>query len=103
MSKSKNNVETLIESLTEKVNFHYNDLDKRLDSIEKVIITQEINLKEHMKRSDHLEEMVKIIKNDDLKPLEKHVNMVEGVFKFLGLVALLVGLASGFINLFGIV
>jgi tetrahydromethanopterin S-methyltransferase subunit G len=103
MSKNKPNLESLIVSLSTKVDDQYSELDKRLDNIEKVMIAQEINLKEHMKRSDNLEEMVKIIKVEDLKPLEKHVTMVEGVFKFLGLMALLVGLASGIASLFGLI
>jgi hypothetical protein len=104
MSKSnKNNVETILKELITRFDSQYNELDKRLDNIEKVMIAQEINLRDHMKRSDTLEDIMEQIKENDLKPLQKHVHYVEGVFKFLGLVALIVGLASGIISLLGIV
>jgi hypothetical protein len=103
MSKNKPNVESLILNLSEKVDSQYGDLDKRLDNIEKVMIAQEINLKDHMKRSDHLEELVQTIQDTELKPLHKHVAQVEGVFKFLGLIALLITIASGIVKLFGLI
>ena len=103
MNNPKNKVEQMIIKLTEKVDTQYGDLDKRLDNIEKVMIAQEINLKDHMRRSDHLESIVEVMKEEDIKPLNKHVHMVEGVFKFLGLVSLLVGILGGLAKLFSLI
>lgn len=102
MSK-RNNIPDMIQNLTVKVDNQYNELDKRLDNIEKVMIAQEINLKDHMRRSDHLETMVQSIQERDLKPIQKHVHMVEGVFKFLGLLATVVGIAGGIAKLLGLI
>lgn len=76
------------------------EFDGRLDTIEKVLIIQEENLRTHMKRSDSLEKMIDSIRSTDIPPLKKHILMVEGVMKFLGLLSLLVGSAVGVISIF---
>lgn len=95
--------ESLIAVLSEKIGRQHDELDKRLDNIEKVMIAQEINLKDHMRRSDHLEGLLDTIQEKELKPLHKHVAMVEGAFKFMGVVALFVTIASGIAKLFGVI
>ena len=77
--------------------------DLRLDNIEKVLIAQEINLKEHMKRSDNLEKMVDNINNKELKPLRRHVSQVEGALKLLGTLGILVSIIGGIAKVFGII
>lgn len=64
---------------------------ERLNSIDKTLVKQEENLKEHMRRTQILE--------DDIKPVKKHVARVEGAFKLVGLVATLVGIAVGIVKL----
>ena len=96
-------LESMLLSLIEKIEKQHESVDKRLDNIEKVMLFQEINLKNHMKRSDSLEEIVNKIKEEDLKPLEKHVNMIEGIFKFLGLLALVLTIAGGITSLFHLI
>ena len=100
MSDSKYTSEKILLSLTEILKTQHNTVDSRLDSIEKVLISQEMNLKEHMRRSDNLEALVNLIQEKDLKPLHKHVSQVEGVFKFLGLVALVLTIVSGIMKFF---
>lgn len=65
-------------------------LDDRLDSMDKTLVKQEVNLKEHMRRTALLE--------DELKPVKKHVSHVEGAFKLLGALSLI----GGLLKLFGI-
>lgn len=100
MAKSKLNIEVLLTEISNKVDHQYIDLDRRLDNIEKVMIAQELNLQTHMKRSDNLEKLVQTMQEKELKPLHRHVAHVEGAFKLLGVVALIVGLISGVISLF---
>lgn len=95
MKKPNKTVEDLLREQTNKLDIQHQELDKRLDNIEKVMIAQEINLKEHMRRTDILEESI--------KPIQKHVTMVEGVFKFLGLLSLLIGIVSGVARILGFV
>lgn len=82
------------------------DVDKRLDNLEKVAIVQENNLQTHMRRSDHLEELVKMEmskrENTD-KKIDKHINMVEGGLKLLGIIALLVTIIGGIAKIFGVI
>lgn len=82
-------MEALIKRLEAKVD----KLDDRLDSVDKTLILQEANLKEHMKRSDLLEKK--------LEPVERHVNAVNTVFKLIGVVASLATIAKLFLALLG--
>ena len=63
-----------------------NKLDDKLDNIDKTLVKQEVNLAEHMRRTDLLEKKLdkdmEILLND-LEPIEKHVERVKGVTKFL--------------------
>lgn len=62
------------------------DLDKRVDSIDITLARQEVSLAEHIRRTNILEEK--------LEPVEKHVTMLNGVMKFLGISALIAGIYS---------
>lgn len=101
--KSVNDVLKKIHQMNEKMNDHAKDTDKRLDNIEKVLLAQEINLKEHMKRSDNLEEMVKIIQEKELKPLSKHVSMVEGGLKLIGILGIIATIIGTIVKVFVVV
>lgn len=86
--------------ITNKLDTMYDELDERLDNIEKVLILQEENLKIHMKRSQYLENIFEKMKENDLKPLSKHIHMVEGVFKFIGLTSIVVGIIGTIFSFF---
>lgn len=92
-----------IRKINERMDTHSKDTDERLDNIEKVMIAQEINLKEHMRRSDNLEEMLDHIKEKELKPLARHVAMVEGALKFIGVLGILASVAGVIARFFGVV
>jgi hypothetical protein len=83
-----------IEKILEKIEDFAKDTDNRLDSLEKVALKQEINLQEHMKRSDHLEEMIKL-ESARVEIVTKHVSMVEGALKMVGIVSIIVGIVVG--------
>lgn len=100
---SKNRLEQLLENVSQKVDEQHKEVDLRLDNIEKVMIAQEINLKNHMQRSDHLETIVNSLKKDELQPIQRHIAMVEGVVKFIGVLSLLVGIIGGLVKLFGLI
>lgn len=103
MRTPKSTIDSKIAALLDKTERQHNELDKRLDNIEKVLLAQEINLKEHMRRTDALEKLMETIREKEMLPIQKHVNMVEGVFKFLGLIALLLTIVSGIGKLFGVI
>jgi archaellum component FlaC len=67
------------------------DVDQKLDKIlndvgeiKVVQAAQHVTLQEHIRRTELLEE--------DIKPIKKHVNMVEGALKFIGLMGILAGI-----------
>lgn len=99
----KVDVQDLLLELTKNSQNQYNDLDKRLDNIEKVMIAQEINLKTHMARSEHLETIVESIQEKDLKQLNKHVALVEGAFKLLGILSIVISILTGIAKLFHLI
>ena len=66
----------------------------KLHDIDKTIVKQEENLKEHMRRTEVAERRLDNIETD-LKPIKIHIARLDGVTKFLGLIALLVGIGVG--------
>ena len=77
------------------------ETSRNLVNIEKVLVVQEQNLKTHIKRSDKLEELVGMIKEKDIKPLRRHVQMMEGGLKVIGFSGILVSIVVGIVRLFG--
>lgn len=62
-------------------------IETRLNSIDTTLASQHEILKEHIRRTELLEA--------DVKPIQRHVSMVEGAIKFIGLLALLAGIIEG--------
>lgn len=102
-----------LERLLQTFNDHDKENDRRLDNIEKVLIAQEINLEKHMKRSDHLEDIVELLnarqeedrkeRSKELEPLKKHIHRVEGAFKLIGFLSVGVSIIGGLAKLFGFI
>lgn len=88
-------MEKKLEAIENKVD----KLDERLDSIEKVLIKQELNIDLHIRRTNLLEESVDLLRKD-LRPVERHVDYVHGALKFIGIVSLIVGIFVAFKELF---
>ena len=94
MSKKTSNDElmklvlTKLDKLDEKVD----KTNDRLNSMDKTLVKQEENLKEHMRRTDLLE--------NDLKPIKKHVAVMNGAFKALGIIGTVIGIAVGIVKIF---
>lgn len=105
MSKSQINEELMkqvlerIDKLDDKVERKFDNVENRLDSMDKTLVKQEENLKEHMRRTELAERSIEKM-DTDLKPIKKHVDMLQGVFKFIGLIATVVGIIAGLAKLF---
>lgn len=108
MKKTNNNqiiqlsAETVLTNLYQKVE----NVDQRLNSIDKTLERNTAQLEVHMKRSDQLESIVEVLKaktETEIAPLKKHMNMIEGALKLLGGMSVVVGLLSGLAKLFGII
>lgn len=71
-------------------------LDKVVDSISDINVTlakQSVILDEHVKRTNLLEAKV--------EPIQRHVTMVNGVVKFIGLIGIFIGIIEGFLKIMG--
>lgn len=70
-----------------------NKLDRiaeRLSSIDGTLQAQHVSLAEHIRRTELLE--------DQIKPVERHVVMVQGALKLIGLMAVLGGILGAVIE-----
>lgn len=85
----------------------------KLDKIESgllelniTLVEQGKDLKYHIKRSDQADAAIKLLSeeleageeriNVKIEPIQRHVHMVEGIMKFIGLIALLAGIYQAF-------
>lgn len=88
------NIEARLEKIESKQ-------DQILEEITNTRIVNERNttsLVEHIKRSDMLEEELTIIRSE-MKPIEKHVAMVSGALKLLGILSLFASITVAMINI----
>jgi len=79
----------------------YNTLERievKINDIDKTLHGQHLSLQEHMRRSDALEKLYETLKKE-LEPVKKFTNYFEGVLKFVGILALSVGLVYNFIKI----
>lgn len=74
-------------------------LDERLDGISILQAVHTEQLKEHMRRSDLLERRIEQV-DQELKPVERHVAVVNGLMKLVGIVGTLAAIALAIKELF---
>ena len=67
-----------------KIEDKIDKIQKKMASIDSTLAAQHESLKIHIKRTNLLEQKI--------EPIDKHVTMVNGVLKFLGVVSLIAGL-----------
>ena len=99
-----------LEEILTKLDTKVDKLDTRLDTIDITLAKHEANLNEHMRRTNIAEENIDLLRADtkqsfkeqseEIKPLTKHVQRVEGFFKLLGIIASIVGVCTGLLSLF---
>lgn len=65
-------------------------IDKRLDNLDVTMAKNTTSLEIHVKRTDLLEAK--------LEPVEKHVAMMHGAFKLIGLLATLAGIGAAIVE-----
>ncbi len=63
---------------------HLERLYERINSIDKTLSAQHVTLKEHIRRTELLEVQ--------LEPVKRHVAMVNGALKFIGLLGIISGI-----------
>jgi uncharacterized protein YdcH (DUF465 family) len=68
-------------------------IDDRLNNIDTSLVRQTVSLEEHIRRTNLLE--------NEIKPVKRHVIMVESVFKFIGAISVVIGTAAALYEIFG--
>lgn len=61
-------------------------IDDKLETMDKSLLRNTITLEEHVRRTNLLE--------NEVRPLKKHVVIVESIFKIIGFCATLAGIAK---------
>jgi len=84
--------------LLNKISEDQEKMAEDIQDMKLILVRQEENLRVHIYRTELSEENIKLLRQQ-LVPMENHVKMVNGVFKFIGLVSLLVGIVVGIINI----
>lgn len=78
------------------------DTDVMLHSIDKTLVKQEENLKQHMYRTELAERRLELIETD-MKPMRNHLSMYGGVVKTFGAIALIVTIGAGIVKILAFV
>lgn len=68
------------------------DTNDHLASIDITLGAQHISLKEHIRRTTNIEE--------ELKPIKRHVDMMNGALKLLAIIAMVLGIVEGILVLY---
>ena len=87
-----------MKDLLERAIHQLDKLDDKLDSVDKTLVKQEENLREHMRRTEILESQHADLSShmdEELEPIKTHVAQVKGVTKFIATaIPILIGLAG---------
>lgn len=93
-NKPNDDVMKLVLSKLDKIDSKIENVDSRLNEMDKTLVKQELNLAEHMRRTDLLE--------NKLEPVEKHVERMQGALKLVVIIGTIVGIAVGIAKLLGL-
>ena len=61
-------------------------LDEKLDSVDKTLVKQEMNLQQHMRRTEIQEESLEVLKkymHNEVEPIKDHIKKVSAITKFM--------------------
>lgn len=86
----------------DKIEEKLDKVEDKLSSIDVTIAKQEVNLAEHMRRTELNELAVEKIR-ETLVPINRHVNMLEGVFKFVGILSIVLGIITSLLKIFSLI
>jgi len=84
----------LLEKLYEK----HSEVVDEIKEVKVILARQDLQLAEHIRRTELLEEGLELVRND-IKPLQKHIDYINGGLKLLGLLSLIAGIAVSIVQL----
>lgn len=77
-----------------------NRIEEKLDENTRQTLENTLNLKEHMRRTELLEQMLRAT-GDRIKPVEAHVHMMAGAFKLVVVLGTVAATIAGLVRLAG--
>jgi phage-related tail protein len=87
-----------MKDLLERAIHQLDKIDDKMESVDKTLVRQEENLREHMRRTELLEiqhEDLKHNLNTELEPVKSHINQVKGAVKILSFAIPIIGAIAG--------
>jgi septation ring formation regulator EzrA len=81
----------------DKLDSKVDRLDQRLDNVDTTLAKQHEQLENHIFRTELNEENIAMLR-DDFKPIQKHVVMISGALKAIGILSVVIGTISGIIE-----
>ena len=76
------------------------DIDSRLDTVDKTLIAQHATLEHHIERTEIAEKRLGHIEDVLYDKVLKHINQVDGALKLLGIISIVLGIAAGLYKFF---
>lgn len=87
------------EKTLERVLDKLEHIDERLNYIDKTLERNTASLETHIRRTEIAEDAIKGLRSD-LKPVESHVSLMNGIFKTISAFGIITGLVVAGIKLF---
>jgi flagellar motor component MotA len=86
-----------VKSKLDKVEEKIDTVHDKLTSIDITLAKQAIDLEHHIYRTTLAEENIEVLRSE-LKPIQTHVTQVHTVFKIIGILATVVGIVVGILE-----
>lgn len=90
------------EHLVTRLESKIDSIQERIASVDVTLAVQAEQLSGHIRRTEIAEKRLDSIDNQ-LEPIQKHVNHVEGALKFVGIISLVLGIVAGVMSLINLV
>lgn len=88
--------------MSQRIYDKLDDMDKRLDSIDRTLAAQHVEIQNHIKRTDIAEQRQNNFEKLMIEVVLKHINQVNGALKLIGILATIVGIFAGIAKVIGI-
>ena len=88
-------MEEIVKEIAQKLD----KIDERIDRVDVTLVKQEVNLKEHMRRTELLESQHENLK-DALVPVNAHIHQIKGAGKLIGILSAAVAVAGSVAKFF---
>lgn len=82
----------------DKIESRLEKMEDSLNNIDKTLVKQHGELEKHIMRTEINEQMMNAL-HEEFKPVRKHVSMLEGAFKFVGISATIVAFFVGLVKI----